>query len=217
MATFLRNSLYHSYWSAESASGATGLVPGSPMELSSPTSGFGASALSSPVLSSPGESPIARARSPAADLAELERRLNGRLYIAVATRLFNEVFDRGSRRKICAAERWQWRSLGAVQLFEGPVGAIEGANSRVVSGRAWRVLAAIPQVVPFEQRLEVLQRELQRDRAATWDPLPTHASPRHIACVAHASPAGQVLHMLRVRASPPLVNEPRSHVVHASG
>merc|ERR1711871_262883 len=181
LATFLRNSLYYSYWSAKDASGTTGLVPGSPMELSSPTADIGASILSSPVLSSPGESPIARARSSATELAELERRLNGRLYIAVATRLFNEVFDRGSRRKICAADRWQWRSLGAVQLFERPIGTMEGANASIVSGRAWRVLAAIPQVVPFEQRLEVLQRELQRDRAATWDPLDhvAHAPDRH--------------------------------------
>ena len=33
----------------------------------------------------------------------------------------------------------------------------------------------------------------------------------------HFEPAGQVLHVLRVRASPPLVKEPRSHVVHALG
>ena len=52
-----------------------------------------------------------------------------------------------------------WLLLSGVHLFETHIGQPPGfvgeqEDFAAVSSRAWRVLAAIPQVLPFEQRVE---------------------------------------------------------------
>ena len=96
-----------------------------------------------------------------------EQQLNSRLYVSAATRLFNQLFERGTRRRLCAAEQWHWRQ--AVNLF--PSGDARG-GAVLASAKAWSVFVSIPQVLPFERRVVVLQQLLEQDHARfrdEWD------------------------------------------------
>ena len=93
-----------------------------------------------------------------------EQQLNSRLYVSVATRLFNQLFERGTRRGLCPAEQWHWRQ--AVNLFSGSEAR---GGPALANAKAWRVLVSVPQVLPFDRRVVVLQQLLEQDHARFHD------------------------------------------------
>ena len=85
--------------------------------------------------------------------------------LRVASRLFNQIHVRNSRRHFCDEENWLWPALPKTELVPAALESAGTFDSTSSSSRRARiVLSCIPQVVCFDRRAEVFFTVLSKDR-----------------------------------------------------
>eukprot|EP00752_Nemacystus_decipiens_P008436 g7540.t1 len=95
-------------------------------------------------------------------LRQCEDRLREALLLLSATRLFNQLYERNTRRSFLDAEAWYWKAISANELSPPDRG-----DPRVAffsRGNLGMVLTNIPQVVPFFQRVGIFRQMIEAER-----------------------------------------------------
>jgi hypothetical protein len=97
-------------------------------------------------------------------------------FLLAATRLFNQLAERNTRRTYLPAENWLWPSISTRDLeVATDTDVVEDAygggnvSFSFKDPRVQTILSSLPQVIPFRQRAAVFQQLLQHDREANFD------------------------------------------------
>ncbi|CBJ29420.1 conserved unknown protein [Ectocarpus siliculosus] len=99
---------------------------------------------------------------PTLALRQCEDHLREALLLLSATRLFNQLYDRNTRREFLKAESWYWKAISAVDLSPPDQG--DPRVAFLSKGNLGMVLANIPQVVPFFQRVGIFRQMIDAER-----------------------------------------------------
>ncbi|CAM9290006.1 unnamed protein product [Ectocarpus sp. 4 AP-2014] len=99
---------------------------------------------------------------PTLALRQCEDHLREALLLLSATRLFNQLYDRNTRREFLKAESWYWKAISAVDLSPPDKG--DPRVAFLSKGNLGMVLANIPQVVPFFQRVGIFRQMIDAER-----------------------------------------------------
>ncbi|CAM9141311.1 unnamed protein product [Ectocarpus sp. 8 AP-2014] len=99
---------------------------------------------------------------PTLALRQCEDHLREALLLLSATRLFNQLYDRNTRREFLKAEAWCWKAISPVDLSPPDQG--DPRVAFLSKGNLGMVLANIPQVVPFFQRVGIFRQMIDAER-----------------------------------------------------